>query len=299
MKEFLVLGGTGFIGQAIQAARPLWHWTSVGSQHLDLTDTAAVNQAIRSWPRYDVVINAAGFYGGLPFNQRHGADILYQNSIINANVCRLVRAMKPDKFVNIGSACVYPRDSQQMLDETQIGCGTPHDSVIYSAKSKMHMLDLIKASDVPWEFLIVGNVYGPGEHLDTEKSHVVGGLISKIKQSEQTLQVMGTGSAVRDFIYVNDMAETVCRYADRTEATNSISNVSNGQGTAIRDVVETLVEVSGKQLAVSWGLPNQDGIPFKVLDNTKMKFDTGYQPKTTLAQGLQATWQWAQHQGTP
>lgn len=298
MKEFLILGGTGFVGQAIQAARPLWRWTSVGSQHLDLTDTAAVDRAIRSWPRYDVVINAAGFYGGLPFNQQHGADILYQNSIINANVCRLVRAMNPDKFVNIGSACVYPKHSQQMLDETQIGCGTPHDSVIYSAKSKMHMLELMNASDVPWEFLIVGNVYGPGEHLDAEKSHVVGGIISKIKQSDQTLQVMGTGAAVRDFIYVNDMAETVCRYAHRTKATNSVSNVSNGQGTAIRTVIETLVEVSGKDLVVSWGSSDQDGILFKVLDNTKMKFDTGYHPTTKLAQGLRATWQWAQHQGT-
>jgi GDP-L-fucose synthase len=299
MKKILVLGGTGFIGQAIQAARPTWQWTSIGRQTIDFTDTAAVDQAIRSQSHFDVVINAAGFYGGLPFNQRYNAEIFYQNSIINANICRLVRSIQPAKFINIGSACVYPKNSQQILNEAQIGCGTPHDSVIYSAKSKMHMLDLMSTIGVPWEFLIVGNVYGPGEHLDDEKSHVVGGLISKIKRADQTLNVIGTGAAVRDFIYVSDMAEIVCRYAHRNEATNSVSNISSGHATSINDVVETLVSVSEKHLTVSWGSPDQDGILFKVLDNTKMKFDTGYQPKITLAEGLNATWQWAQHQGTP
>lgn len=298
MKKILVLGGTGFIGQSIQAARPTWDWTSVGRQSIDFTDTAAVDQAICSWPHYDVVINAAGFYGGLPFNQQHGAEIFYQNSIINANVCRLVRAMQPTKFINIGSACVYPKNSQQMLDEGQIGCGTPHDSVLYSAKSKMHMLDLVSTTGVPWEFLIVCNVYGPGEHLDDEKSHVVGGLISRIKRADRTLKVMGTGAAVRDFIYVNDMAEIVCRYASRSEATNSVSNISSGHGISISNIVETLVSVSDKSLEVSWGSPEQNGILFKVLDNTKMKFDTEYQPTTALTEGLKATWQWAQHQGT-
>lgn len=298
MKKILVLGGTGFIGQAIQAARPTWCWTSIGSRTIDFTDTAAVGQAIRSWPHYDVVINAAGFYGGLPFNQQHNVEIFYWNSIINANICRLVRAMQPSKFINIGSACVYPKNSQQMLHETQISCGTPHDSVLYSAKSKMHMLDLMSTTDVPWEFLIVGNVYGPGEYLDDKKSHVVGGLISRIKRADHTLEVMGTGAAVRDFIYVNDMAEIVCRYANRTEATNSVSNISSGYGISISNIVETLVSVSNKNLAVSWGSPDQDGILFKVLDNTKMKFDTQYQPTTTLTEGLIATWQWAQHQGT-
>jgi nucleoside-diphosphate-sugar epimerase len=298
MKEFLILGGNGFIGRAISSVRPLWRWTHHHQQQLNLLDYNAVSRASDILGRdYDVIINAAGYYGGLPFNQQHGADILYQNSIINANVCRLVRELKPAKFINIGSACVYPQNATHTLDESQIGSGTPHPSVIYSAKSKMHMLDMMDTMGVPWEFLIVGNVYGPGEHLDAERSHVVGGLINKIKAANTVLEVMGTGAAVRDFIYVKDMAEAVCRYAWRPESTNSISNISSGQGTEIRDIVNTLVEVSGKPLSTKWGTPDQDGIAYKVLNNQKMILDTGYQPSTPLTQGLAATWKWANSQG--
>lgn len=298
MKEFLILGGHGFVGQAIACARPMWRWHKHTRSQLDLLDYHAVSHAAHALGQhYDVIINAAGYYGGLPFNQQHGADIMYRNSIINANVCRLVQQLKPTKFINIGSACVYPQHATATLDESQIGSGTPHSSVIYSAQSKMHMLDMMDSIGVPWEFLILGNVYGPGEHLDVEKSHVVGGLINKINAAGQVLDVMGTGAAVRDFVYVTDMAETVCRYAHRTVATNSISNVSSGRGTAIRHIVDTLVDVSGKDLEVKWGTSDQDGIAYKVLDNQKMIQDTGYTPATDVHQGLANTWRWANSQG--
>ena len=296
MKNILLLGGTGFVGQSIVVKRPQWNWTVVGSADIDLTDSRSLSCAINRLGEFDVIINAAGFYGGFLFNQRHGKKIFYQNSIINTNVCQLVESLSPAKFINIGSASVYPCDANKVIDESQITCNNPHPSVIYSAKSKMQMLDMMSLIEIPWEFLIVGNVYGPGEHLDAEKSHVVGGLISKLKQSNQTLEVMGTGNAVRDFIYVDDMAEVICRYVEKTTATSSVSNISSGVGISIKELVETIVKVSNKNLTIKWGTPDQDGILYKVLDNSKMIADTGHVPSTCLTKGLQNTWQWANTQ---
>jgi len=293
MKNVLLLGGTGFIGKSIANQRPHWSWTSIGSTDLDLTDCRAVKAFAKKLNTFDTVINAAGFYGGLRFNQKYGREIFYQNSIINSNISRLVESVSPNKFINIGSACVYPSSADNPFVESQISCNDPHKSVIYSAKSKMHMLDMIKTIGVPWEFLIVSNVYGPGENLDYEKSHVVGGLISKLKKSDKFLDVIGTGTAVRDFIYINDMSEIVCRYVEKNTATSNISNVSSGSGTSIKNLVETLVRVSGKNITIKWGTPDQDGAPYKVLDNTKMINDINYKPGTLISEGLFRTWNWA------
>lgn len=288
--RILLLGGTGFIGTAIQRQRPDWIWTSLGSQDLDLTK----NQSHLILDRgFDVVINAAGFYGGMLFNRQYQQEILFRNTEISVNVCRLIQRLRPSKFINIGSACIYPQHCDDLISEHQIGTGNYHNSVIYSALSKKILLDMIPALQLGWEYLIISNVYGPGEHLDPEKSHVVGGLITKIRNATSHLEMIGTGAAVRDFIYVDDMAEAVCLYAERSESSCRPTNISAGFGTSIRDLTEVLVDVSQKSLTLCWGRTEDDGAPYKVLDNTKMVADVKFQPKTLLRDGLEHTWVWA------
>ena len=103
---------------------------------------------------------------------------------MNINVCSLVKIIKPSKFIVIGGAIIYPPKNNQLLKEKMINGKDFHPSVKYSAMAKMHLLELVSAMDIDFEYLIVSNAYGPGEHTDPEKSHFIGSLITKIKANQ-------------------------------------------------------------------------------------------------------------------
>lgn len=278
----LLLGSTGFIGGSLQAQRPNWDWTLCNSKTFDLnTFTGTVDY-------HDVVINCSGFYGGLPFNTLYASEIVTRNARQYATIDRIVREIEPVKIVNIGSGCMYPGDIENTMSEDQIDTGKYHSSVVYSGISKRLSLDYLRQlpNNIGWEFLILSNVYGPGEPTDPEKSHVVGGLISKFLQGNTKL--MGTGSGVRDFFYIEDAAEAICRYAE-IPATNSHTNISSGTGTCIRDLVEIIQKHTGVD-NVTWSNNIQeDGVPIKVLNNTKMQQDIGTWSYKNIDTGIQNT----------
>ena len=285
----LLLGGTGFIGTILQQQRPNWTWTSIGSTQCDLTNTFEI---LNINGDFDVVINAAGFYGGIIFNKEHGHNILYKNTIISMNVCRLVQQLKPAKFINIGSACIYPGSANGVMSEDLIGTGSYHPSVKYSAMSKAWMLEAMRTLGIPWEYLILSNVYGPGEHVDFERSHFVGSMLNKIKGARGTLKMIGTGAGVRDFIYTQDTAEAICRYAELATTTDAPTNISTGQGTSIREMTQILVDISEKDIDIVWGDARDDGVLHKVLNNGKMLTDINFIPSTDIRHGLTDTWEW-------
>lgn len=285
----LLLGGNGFIGSILCKQRPGWVWHSIGRKQCDLTDPVQTSNISGN---FDIVINAAGFYGGLVFNNQHQHEILYTNSAISMNVCRLVQALKPRKFINIGSACLYPKNVSGIMKEELIGTGPYHPSVKYSAMSKAWMLETMGTLDLPWEYLILSNVYGPGEHVDADRSHFVGSMLNKIKQANQTIQMMGTGAGVRDFIYTTDTAEAICLYAELEVATNKPTNISTGQEASISHMTKLLVDISQKDIEIVWGDAKDNGVLHKVLDNSKMLTDTGFVPTTSLVDGLTETWKW-------
>lgn len=287
--KILLLGGTGFIGSSIISQRPDWSWTVHGSHMADLRDR---NSLDKLYGDYDVIINAAGFYGGLVFNQKYQSQILQVNLEMTANIWKLVERLKPKKFINIGSACIYPSTATDRIYESQIGDRNYHPSVKYSATAKHIQLDLLKSSDLQWEYLILSNVYGPKEHLSFEKSHFVGSLIQKLQKNKTSVTMLGTGVAVRDFIYVEDTAEIICKYAELAQATCSPTNVGTGTGTSIYTMTEKLVQIVNPDIDINWGNPNDDGVKSKVLNNDKMIKDINYHPATSLEHGLETTWRY-------
>lgn len=289
--NILLLGGTGFIGTHVKTQRPDWNWTVVNQKNHDLTDSSQVNKI---QGKFDVVIDCAGFFGGIVFNKLHPREILYRNQIMNMNVCRLVDRLSPKKFVAIGSACLYPAGIDTNMTEAMIDQpGKFHSSVTYSAMSKRWLLETMRAMPVPWEYLILSNVYGPGEPLEFDRSHFVGSLINKVTQADRDLHLLGTGVAVRDFLFVQDAAEAICRYCERDQTTNLPTNVSTGIGTSIADMAKLMVQQVNPGLNINWGGDNKDnGVLHKVLDNSKMKQDIGYVPPTSVETGLKLIWEW-------
>jgi GDP-L-fucose synthase len=285
----LLLGGTGFIGQNIIKARPNWSWDIISSKDYDLTKENFVNEITK---KYDIIINSAGFYGGIVFNSLYKHEILYKNMNMFMNISKLVNKLKPKKFINIGSACIYPIISKTKLKENLIAAGNYHPSVYFSAMSKMWSLELTKTLDINWEYLIISNAYGPGEHTSIKKSHFVGSLINKIKKNNNSLSMLGTGVAVRDFIYIDDVAEAICRYCEIKDSTNSPTNIGTGIGVPIKEITDLLIKISNKKILLSWGDSKDDGVPYKILDNSKMKKDINFIPYTNLSDGLSKTWNW-------
>lgn len=286
----LILGGTGFIGSNIVRQRPDWSWTIINSNNCDLLNAKSV-AAISG--DYDVVIDSAGFFGGIVFNQQHSRELLYRNITMSANICRLVDRIKPKKFVAISSACIYPQSATNLITESLIGTSENyHPSVKYSAMSKIWLLKTMETMDIPWEYLVISNAYGPGEPLHFEKSHFVGSLFNKIKAGTDTINMLGTGIAVRDFIYITDVAESICRYCELETATKKPTNISTGNGIAINDITKIVLELVNPALKLHWGSEMDNGILHKILDNSKMCTDIKFQPKTDLQTGLSRTWDW-------
>ena len=289
--NILILGGTGFIGSHVMVQRPQWNWTVVNQKNHDLTDSKQVDQIQGD---FDVVLDCAGFFGGIVFNQRNPREILYKNQIMNMNICRLIDRLNPKKFVAIGSACLYPGSDGTNLIESMIDqpC-VYHPSVLYSAMAKSWLLQTMRTMQVPWEYLVLSNVYGPGEPLDFDRSHFVGSLINKIRQAQQSVELLGTGVSVRDFLFVKDAAEAICRYCERSHATNRPTNISTGIGTSVAEMAQLLIKQVNPDLTIKWGGNiKENGVLHKVLDNSKMKQDIAYSPTTSVGEGLELTWNW-------
>ena len=202
----------------------------------------------------------------------------------------MVTRLKPKKFIVISSACVYPPHQNEILRESMIGSNEFHPSVKYSALAKLRLLELVKSMNVDFEYLIISNAYGPGEHTDPEKSHFIGSLISKVKTNKHTLEMFGTGIGIRDYIYIEDVAEAICKYCELPDATNSVTNISNGQGITVKEITEKILGFSKKKLDVKWGSEKDNGVRHKVLDNNKMVKDINFNPVTKIDEGLSKTW---------
>lgn len=280
--KILLLGATGYVGASLAALRPHWEWTLCNSTTFDLLNfTGEIDY-------HDIIINCAGWYGGLPFNKMHREQIMVKNAQMFATVDRITRQVKPKKVISIGSGCVYPGNLKDNITEELIGTGPYHDSVKYSGVAKKLELDLLHQlpDTIGWEFLILCNVYGPGEHTSSEKSHVVGGLIQKFLNGNNKL--MGTGTGIRDFFYIKDAAEAICRFVE-IPATNSHTNISSGKGTTIKDLVKPIAKYTNTQELKWSNNPSEDGVPIKILDNKKMQSTIGTWSYCGLDLGIKNT----------
>lgn len=282
--KILILGGNGFIGRNVINARPEWKWTI---NTFDLLDWSKVDQIEGE---YDVLLNCAGYYGGIVFNKTYQQEILHKNLHITANIFKLIDKIKPKKIVQIGGACMYPADSKGLLSESML-CSGPYDnSIKFTALSKEFQLRILKTLDIDWEFLVLANVYGPGESLDFKKSHFVGSLINKIKTASGYISMIGTGLAVRDFIYITDAAEAICRFCELPYANCVPINIGSGKATSIRTVTEYLVSIINKPIDIRWGDAIDNGALHKVLNIEKMVNCIEFQPTVNIFDGINQTW---------
>lgn len=301
-KKVTVTGGAGFLGQhVVKRLRSFGAEVFVPRKRdYDLTTLDASLRCVLERP-CDVLIHGAAYYGGIGINVSEPGRLYYQNLVMGANLMEAARLAKVAKVVNIGTACSYPGYLEGHLKEEDLWAGPCHASVVnYGLTKKMLAVQGLaykRQYGLNSIHLILTNLYGPGDSYNPERSHVVAALIRKWVEAEiakaPSIEVWGTGKPVREFIYVEDCADAIVLAAEKYDDAATPLNIGTGIGTSIRELVETINDVTGYQGKIAWNADKPDGAAMKVLDVSRMKAALdGWAPPTDLRSGLAKTIGW-------
>jgi GDP-L-fucose synthase len=269
---------------------------------LDLTRQAEV-EAWLSDARPDLVFLAAARVGGIHANAAYPAEFIYQNLAIQTNVIEAARRCGVRKLVFFGSSCTYPKFAPQPVAEEQLLSGPPESTNLWYAVAKMGGLKMVEAYRQQYgcDFinLMPSNAYGPGDNFDPRASHVIPSMIRKFHEAREEerdcVELWGTGAPLREFLFADDLADAAVFLAERYSSSNLV-NVGTGEEVSIATLAEQVAAVTGYQGRLVFDTSKPDGAPRKLLDSTRLS-GFGWKPKTTLAEGLIATYEWfKQHQ---
>jgi GDP-L-fucose synthase len=290
-----VTGGAGFLGKpTVRMLAELGAQARVirSAEH-DLRDKASCLAALQG---AQVVIHLAANVGGIGYNRRNPAPLARDNLAMGINVFESCRELKVEKLVGACSVCAYPLATPVPFSEDQIWNGYPEASNASYGLAKRMLLVLSDTyrsqygldSCVP----VIANLYGPNDNFDLEDSHVIAAMIRKyveaIENGEERVTLWGTGAPTREFLYVDDAARALVLAAERCE-TSQPFNVGTGAETRIRDLAETISELTGFEGETVWDDSRPDGQPRRYLNVTRARELIGFDAEVTLADGLSRT----------
>lgn len=301
-QRVLVTGAGGFFGRHIVSLLqnipsclviPAYRTT------VDLTD-AGQTQDFFSTHRPDVVIHAAARFGGTLAHQREPATIGWANMLMMAHVFESSVRCGARRVVGVMSDCAYPEgQADRLLCEDDLWSGPPHMSTgTYGAVKRL--LPVIgegyrRQYGLESIFVIPTNMYGPHDHFDPERSHVVAALIRKFVEAKLTtaehVEIWGTGAPLRNFLFVHDAAEGTVR-ASALLPDSSIMNLAADEVTSIRVLAQQLAELTDFSGELVYNQKYSDGQLYKKLDTSRMQHFLGWKPPTLLVDGLRQTIQW-------
>ena len=296
----LVLGGSGLVGGAIIRNLRYKGYKNIfspRSSQLNLMDKAEV-YAYMDDLNPSVVVMAAAKVGGIMANMKAPADFGYINGMLNLNVIDCAYKAKVGKLLFLGSSCIYPRLCPQPMVEESLMQGPCEPTNEMYAISKIYGLKLCEAYNRQYSTNFIScmpcNIYGEGDHFNSENSHVIGALISKfhaVKTSNNTtVTLWGTGTAKREFLYVDDCADA-CVFLLENYNDSQFVNVGTGEDYTIKELALMIKDVVGYNGEVLWDTTKPDGMPRKVLDTSRIN-KLGWKYSTNIKDGLQKTYDW-------
>ncbi len=304
-----VAGHRGMVGSAIVRQLKLLGFENIisaGREELNLLDQQAVLDFF-AHQKIDQVYLAAAKVGGIHANNTYPAEFLYQNLMIEANIINAAHTNDVQHLLFLGSSCIYPRDVQQPMAETALLTGTLEPTNEPYAIAKIAGIKLCESYNRQYgrdyRSVMPTNLYGPHDNFHPDNSHVVPALIRRfheaVEQSLDEVVIWGSGTPMREFLHVNDMAAASVHvmaldketYQAATEPMLSHINVGTGIDCTIRELAETTAKVTGYKGALTFDSSKPDGTPRKLMDVSRLG-TLGWQSSTTLETGLTGTYQW-------
>jgi GDP-L-fucose synthase len=297
----MVTGGGGFLGKAVVARLEAAGAMDVfvpRSRDYDLRTSDGIRSALADG-RPDVVIHLAAVVGGIGANRENPGRFFYENAIMGIELMEQARVANVAKFVQIGTVCSYPKFTPVPFHEDDLWNGYPEETNAPYGVAKKMLLVQGQAYRQQYGFdvihLIPVNLYGPGDNFDPASSHVIPALIKKAVDARDAghayIEVWGTGSASREFLYVDDAAEGIVLGAERYDGAEPV-NLGVGREITIRELVELIVRLTGFHGDVRWDASKPDGQPRRALDTSRAHELFDFAAKTSFEDGLRRTIAW-------
>ena len=294
-RRVVVTGGAGFVGGAVtRELEALGADVTVtrSAQH-DLRDPVAARAAVED---ASVVVHLAANVGGIGFNRRYPAPLVYDNLMMAANVFEQSRLAGVDKLVSACTVCAYPKFTPSPFSEDALWDGYPEETNAPYGLAKKMMLVLSDAYRRQYGFdscaPIMANLYGPGDNFHLENSHVIPAMIRKYVEAsargDDQVILWGTGSPSREFLYVDDAARGLLLAAERLETSEPV-NLGTGRETSIRELAEQIERIVGYEGETVWDTSQPDGQPRRFLDVSRARDLMGFEARVPLAEGLSRT----------
>lgn len=247
----------------------------------------------------DVIIHLAAVVGGIGANREHPGSFFYENLMMGVQLIEAARLQKIEKFVAIGTVCAYPKFTPVPFKEDDLWNGYPEETNAPYGLAKKMLLVQAQAYRQEYNFnaiyLLPVNLYGPGDNFDPQSSHVIPALIKKVydakKRNVPYIDVWGTGSASREFLYVDDAAKGIVMATEKYDKADPV-NLGSGMEIKIKDLIETIAKLMDYKGEIKWDTSKPDGQPRRMLDVSRAEKEFGFKAKVGFEEGLKQTIDW-------
>ena len=300
--KIYIAGHRGMVGSAILEnlkKNGYINFITATSKELDLRNQQATNEFIAEH-KPDIVIIAAARVGGIMANNEYPWQFLYDNLMIEANLINAAHENDVDDLIFLGSSCIYPKHADQPLKEEYLLTGPLEPTNQWYAIAKISGIKLCQALNQQYGrnyiSMMPTNLYGPRDNFDLKTSHVLPAMIRKFHEAKRNghapVPLWGTGSPMREFLHVKDLAEAVrfvIEYEGKLE--DDLINVGTGKDLTIKELAETVQRVIGHEGEIDWDTSKPDGTPRKLMDVSKMTAE-GWTYDVELEEGIRHTYKW-------
>ena len=307
--KIYIAGHNGLVGSAIFRLLQKKGFNNIltrSRDELNLTNQKQVNNFFKK-EKPDYVILAAAKVGGIHANNIYPADFIYQNLMIETNVINSAYENKVKRLLFLGSTCIYPKNVKQPMNEDALLTNVPEPTNEPYAIAKIAGIKLCESYNrqygTDFRSVMPTNLYGINDNFHPENSHVIPGLMRRFHDAkinnDHEVKVWGSGNAMREFLYVDDMAEAsifilnldLKTYQANTQPMLSHINVGTGKDITIRELSEIMKDVVGYNGKLSFDTTKPDGTPRKLIDVSRLS-NMGWKYSTNLKEGLKITYEW-------
>lgn len=300
-KKICVTGGAGFLGRRVIAeleARGCQDVFVVRSRDYDLVHSEAVEKLYCD-VKPQIVIHLAAVVGGIGANQVNPGKYFYDNLMMGVNLIEAARHHAVEKFTQIGTICAYPNYTPVPFKEEDLWNGYPEETNAPYGVAKKALLVGLQAYRAQYNlngiYLLPVNLYGPGDNFDLQTSHVIPALIRKCVEATDNgrdfIEVWGTGSATREFLFVDDAARGIVTATENYDGAEPV-NLGAAREISIRDLVNLIANLCEFKGEIRWDATKPDGQPRRALDTTKARDLFGFEAQMKLEDGLRETIDW-------